>query len=212
MGSPTGRPRGPPLTSSDLLGCATGGAWKNVIALAVALAVSIAVGIAVGMGLGDNATAVIITRGLAASSRLAVAMDADPATPAVLSGTGDLVATCTSPLSRNRTFGTHPGRGLTVDEAAAETRQTTEGVKSTEAVLALSRAFGVKMPLATVVDAVLHGSVSLHAAATELMQRPPKPEQGARPRVVGADLSFPPSLCGGVPSCLTSSCPLASSP
>ncbi|MEV7030101.1 NAD(P)H-dependent glycerol-3-phosphate dehydrogenase [Streptomyces sp. NPDC093272] len=167
-----------PYTSTDVIGCEMGGALKNIVALAV--------GIAAGMGLGGNATATLITRGLAESSRLAVAMGADPSTLAGLSGMGDLVATCTSPLSRNRTFGAHLGRGLSVDEAAAETRQTTEGVKSTEAVLALSRAYGVKMPLATVVDAVLHGNISLHAAAAELMQRPPRPEQAARSRVTDA--------------------------
>ncbi|MEU9979248.1 NAD(P)H-dependent glycerol-3-phosphate dehydrogenase [Streptomyces sp. NPDC051014] len=157
-----------PDTSTDVIGCEMGGALKNVITLAV--------GVASGMGLGDNATTTLITRGLAESSRLAVAMGADPATLAGLSGMGDLVATSTSPLSRNLAFGTHLGRGLTVDEAAAETRQTTEGVKSSEAVLALSRVYGVKMPLATVVDAVLHGNVSLSAAAAELLQCAPMPE------------------------------------
>ncbi|MGA5425178.1 NAD(P)H-dependent glycerol-3-phosphate dehydrogenase, partial [Streptomyces lavendulocolor] len=111
-----------PYTSTDVTGCELGGAVKNVIALAV--------GIASGMGMGDNATAMLITRGLAEATRLAAAMGAEPATLAGLAGVGDLVATCSSPLSRNRTFGTHLGRGLSVEQATAATRQTTEGVKS----------------------------------------------------------------------------------
>ncbi|MDF3144170.1 MULTISPECIES: NAD(P)H-dependent glycerol-3-phosphate dehydrogenase [unclassified Streptomyces] len=157
-----------PYTSADVIGCELGGALKNVIALAV--------GIATGMGLGHNATSLIMTRGLAECIRLATAMGAQPATLSGLSGMGDLVATCSSPLSRNRTFGHSLGRGLSVDEAAAETRQTTEGVKSAEAVLALARAHGVDMPITAVVTALLHGKVTLDEAAADLMQRPPKPE------------------------------------
>ncbi|MDW8803709.1 NAD(P)-dependent glycerol-3-phosphate dehydrogenase [Streptomyces scabiei] len=157
-----------PYTSADVIGCEMGGALKNVIALAV--------GIATGMGLGHNATALIMTRGLAESTRLATALGAEPSTLAGLSGMGDLVATCSSPLSRNRSFGTHLGHGLSVDEAAAATRQTTEGVKSAEAILGLARAHGVDMPITTVVTAVLHGKATLDEAAAELMQRPPKPE------------------------------------
>ncbi|MBP5897953.1 NAD(P)H-dependent glycerol-3-phosphate dehydrogenase [Streptomyces scabiei] len=157
-----------PYTSTDVIGCEMGGALKNVIALAV--------GIATGMGLGHNATALIMTRGLAESMRLAAAMGAQPTTLAGLSGMGDLVATCSSPLSRNRTFGTHLGNGLSLAEAATATRQTTEGVKSAEAILELARAHGVDMPITTVVTAVLHGKATLGEAAAALMQRPPKPE------------------------------------
>ncbi len=158
-----------PYTSTDVTGCELGGAVKNVIALAV--------GIASGMGMGDNATAMLITRGLAEATRLAAAMGADPATLAGLAGVGDLVATCSSPLSRNRTFGTHLGRGLTVAEATAATRQTTEGVKSAEAILALARAHDVEMPITEVISALLHEKVTLDEAAAALMQRPPKPER-----------------------------------
>ncbi|MCQ8836182.1 NAD(P)H-dependent glycerol-3-phosphate dehydrogenase [Streptomyces malaysiensis] len=158
-----------PYTSTDVIGCELGGAVKNVIALAV--------GIATGMGLGYNAAAMLITRGLAETTRLATALGAHPATLAGLAGLGDLVATCASPLSRNRTFGTHLGRGLTVDEATAATRQTTEGVKSAEAVLDLARANGVDMPITEVIFEVLHEKVSLDEAAAALMQRPPKPER-----------------------------------
>ncbi|MFJ6213734.1 NAD(P)H-dependent glycerol-3-phosphate dehydrogenase [Streptomyces sp. NPDC092296] len=158
-----------PYTDTDVTGCELGGAVKNVVALAV--------GIASGMGLGDNATAMLITRGLAETTRLAVAMGAHPATLAGLSGLGDLVATCSSPLSRNRTFGTHLGHGLSVEEATAATRQTTEGVKSAEAILALARAHDVEMPITDVISALLHEKVTLDEAAAALMQRPTKPER-----------------------------------
>ncbi|MFE6848924.1 NAD(P)H-dependent glycerol-3-phosphate dehydrogenase [Streptomyces sp. NPDC057686] len=158
-----------PYTSTDVTGCELGGAVKNVIALAV--------GIASGMGLGHNAQAMLITRGLAETTRLATAMGAHPATLAGLAGLGDLAATCSSPLSRNRTFGTHLGRGLSIEEAIAATRQTTEGVKSAEAVLALARAHDVEMPITEVISALLHEKVTLDQAAAALMQRPPKPER-----------------------------------
>ncbi|MGY3199670.1 NAD(P)H-dependent glycerol-3-phosphate dehydrogenase [Streptomyces sp. TE5632] len=158
-----------PYTSTDVIGCEMGGAVKNVIALAV--------GIAVGMGLGDNATAVLITRGLAETTRLAVRMGAHPATLAGLSGLGDLVATCSSPLSRNRTFGTRLGQGMTIAEATAATRQTTEGVKSATAILDLAHVHDVEMPITEVMAALLQEKISLDEAAAALMQRPPKPER-----------------------------------
>ncbi|MFJ4428426.1 NAD(P)H-dependent glycerol-3-phosphate dehydrogenase [Streptomyces bobili] len=158
-----------PYTSADVIGCELGGAVKNVIALAV--------GIASGMSLGHNAQAMLITRGLAETTRLAVAMGAHPATLAGLAGLGDLVATCSSPLSRNRTFGTHLGNRLSLREATAATRQTTEGVKSAEAILALARTHDVEMPITHVISALLHEKVTLDEAAATLMQRPPKPER-----------------------------------
>ncbi|MDX2820588.1 NAD(P)-dependent glycerol-3-phosphate dehydrogenase [Streptomyces ipomoeae] len=158
-----------PYTSTDVIGCELGGAVKNVIALAV--------GIASGMGLGHNAQAMLITRGLAETTRLATAMGAHPATLAGLSGLGDLVATCSSPLSRNRTFGTHLGQGLSVKEATAATRQTTEGVKSAEAILALAHAHDVEMPITKVISDLLHAKVALNEAAAALMHRPTKPER-----------------------------------
>ncbi|MEU0436130.1 NAD(P)H-dependent glycerol-3-phosphate dehydrogenase [Streptomyces sp. NPDC006290] len=106
-----------------------------------------------------------------------MALGAQPATLAGLAGLGDLAATCTSPLSRNRTFGTHLGNGLSVEQATAATRQTTEGVKSAEAVLALAHAHGVEMPITEVISALLHKRVTLDQATTMLMQRPPKPER-----------------------------------
>ncbi|MFE3738990.1 NAD(P)H-dependent glycerol-3-phosphate dehydrogenase [Streptomyces sp. NPDC059134] len=158
-----------PYTSTDVIGCELGGAVKNVIALAV--------GIAAGMDLGHNAAAVLITRGLAEATRLAVAMGAHPATLAGLAGMGDMTATCLSPLSRNRTFGAYLGRGLTVEQATAATRQTTEGVKSAEAILGLAHAHGIEMPITTIVSALLHDEVTLDESAAALMQRPAKPER-----------------------------------
>ncbi|MCX4554315.1 MULTISPECIES: NAD(P)H-dependent glycerol-3-phosphate dehydrogenase [unclassified Streptomyces] len=158
-----------PYTSPDVIGCELGGAVKNVVALAV--------GISAGMGLGDNAAALLITRGLAETTRLATAMGAHPATLAGLSGLGDLVATCSSPLSRNRTFGLHLGQGMSVTEAAAATRQTTEGVKTAGALLDLARTHDIAMPITEVMHALLNEKVTLAEAAAELMQRPPKPER-----------------------------------
>ncbi len=120
-----------PYTNVDVVGTELGGAVKNVIAIAV--------GMADGMGLGDNAKASIITRGLAETARLGAALGADPLTFLGLAGIGDLVATCMSPLSRNRTFGEGLGRGLTVEEVVAATRTTAEGVKSCASLLGLAR-------------------------------------------------------------------------
>ncbi len=119
-----------PYTNTDVIGCELGGAVKNVIGLAV--------GIADGMGLGDNTKGSLITRGLAETTRLGVALGADPLTFSGLAGLGDLVATCSSPLSRNHTFGTNLGKGLTLQETIAVTKQTAEGVKSCESVLDLA--------------------------------------------------------------------------
>lgn len=158
-----------PYTNTDVVGCELGGAVKNVIALAV--------GIADGMGLGDNAKASLITRGLAETTRLGLAMGADAHTFAGLAGMGDLVATCSSPLSRNHTFGTNLGRGMTLEETIAVTRQTAEGVKSCESVLDLARRHGVDMPITeTVVDIVHEGKPPL-VALKELMARSAKPER-----------------------------------
>lgn len=158
-----------PYTSTDVVGCELGGAVKNVIGLAV--------GIADGMGLGDNTKGSLITRGLAEATRLGVAMGADPLTFSGLAGLGDLVATCSSPLSRNHTFGTNLGRGMTLEETIAVTRQTAEGVKSCQSVADLARRHGVDMPITdTVVDIVHHGKPTL-VALKELMGRSAKPER-----------------------------------
>ncbi|GAA4806911.1 NAD(P)H-dependent glycerol-3-phosphate dehydrogenase [Streptomyces ziwulingensis] len=158
-----------PYTNTDVIGCELGGAVKNVIGLAV--------GIADGMGLGDNAKGSLITRGLAETTRLGVALGADPLTFAGLAGLGDLVATCSSPLSRNHTFGTNLGKGMTLDETIAVTRQTAEGVKSCQSVLELGRRHGVDMPLTETVVAIVHEGKSPVVAVKELMSRSAKPER-----------------------------------
>ncbi|MCB5182271.1 NAD(P)H-dependent glycerol-3-phosphate dehydrogenase [Streptomyces antimicrobicus] len=158
-----------PYTNTDVVGCELGGAVKNVIGLAV--------GIADGMGLGDNTKGSLITRGLAETTRLGLAMGADPLTFSGLAGLGDLVATCSSPLSRNHTFGTNLGRGMSLEETIAVTRQTAEGVKSCESVADLARRHGVDMPITdTVVDIVHHGKPPL-VALKDLMSRSAKPER-----------------------------------
>jgi glycerol-3-phosphate dehydrogenase (NAD(P)+) len=156
-------------TNPDVIGCELGGAVKNVIALAV--------GIAAGMGLGDNTRAMLITRGLAEMARLGAALGAEQLTFAGLAGMGDLVATCSSPLSRNRTFGENLGRGMTVEETIAITKQTAEGVKSSRSVLQLARDHGVEMPITEVVVAVMHDGLPVDKAAVLLASRTAKPER-----------------------------------
>ncbi len=158
-----------PYTNPDVIGCELGGAVKNVIALAV--------GIAVGMGLGDNTRALLITRGLAEIARLGAALGADQHTFAGLAGMGDLVATCSSPLSRNRTFGENLGRGMPLAEAAASASQVTEGVKSAGPVLELARAHGVEMPITEVVAGVTQGRIGMAEAVMLLASRSAKPER-----------------------------------
>jgi glycerol-3-phosphate dehydrogenase (NAD(P)+) len=158
-----------PYTNPDVTGCELGGAVKNVIALAV--------GLAIGIGLGDNARASLITRGLAETARLGAALGADPHTFAGLAGMGDLVATCSSPLSRNRTFGENLGKGMAIDEVIAITRQTAEGVKSSQSVLELARRHGVEMPITEVMDAVMHHGLEVGKVASLLTSRSAKPER-----------------------------------
>lgn len=146
-----------PYTSVDVLGCELGGAYKNVVGLAV--------GMAVGLGFGDNTTASVITRGLAETARLATALGANPLTLMGLAGLGDLVATCSSPLSRNRSFGEKLGQGMTTEEIYASTRQVAEGAKSCSSLLALARQTGVDAPIAEHVDAVVAGRMT----ATDMM-------------------------------------------
>jgi glycerol-3-phosphate dehydrogenase (NAD(P)+) len=157
-----------PYTNDDVVGCELGGAVKNVIALAY--------GIATAMRLGDNTKATLITRGLAETARLGVRLGADPLTFAGLAGLGDLVATCSSPLSRNRTFGEHLGRGETLAQAQAATRQTAEGVKSCLSIRDLGRAREVEMPITEQVERVCHEGVDPRAAVAALMSRSTKPE------------------------------------
>lgn len=157
-----------PYWTTDVIGTEIGGAVKNVIAVAN--------GIAAGMGLGENSQASLITRGLAEMARLGVALGADALTFQGLAGVGDLVATCQSPLSRNRTFGFNLGRGLTVEETIAVTRQTCEAYKSCQPILALAREHGVEMPITEQVVEVLYHGRSPQLMAAAFMSREPKSE------------------------------------
>jgi glycerol-3-phosphate dehydrogenase (NAD(P)+) len=158
-----------PYTNSDVVGTEIGGACKNVIALAC--------GMATGVGLGENTAAAIITRGLAEIMRLGIALGAKGATLAGLAGVGDLVATCTSPHSRNRSFGECLGRGGTMESAMkARHGHVVEGVTSCEAVLALASSYDVEMPLTEAVHRVCHKGLSVDEAMALLLGRSTKPE------------------------------------
>ena len=157
-----------PYTSTDVIGCELAGSIKNVMALAV--------GMAIGLGMGDNTKATVITRGLAETARLGVAMGADPSTFAGLAGMGDLVATCSSPLSRNRSVGELLGRGSTMDQARAITKTTAEGVSSAPAVLALAQKFQVDMPIVEAVVDVVQNSLPPAEVVKRLMNRTTRSE------------------------------------
>jgi len=157
-----------PYTSTDVIGCELAGSIKNVMALAV--------GMAIGLGMGDNTKATVITRGLAETARLGVAMGADPSTFAGLAGMGDLVATCSSPLSRNRSVGELLGRGSTMDQARAITKTTAEGVSSAPAVLALAKKFQVDMPIVEAVVDVVQNSLPPAEVVKRLMNRTTRSE------------------------------------
>jgi glycerol-3-phosphate dehydrogenase (NAD(P)+) len=134
--------------NDDVLGSEMGGVLKNIIAIAS--------GMADGLGVGDNTRAMVITRGLAEIARLGVAMGGHQATFAGLTGLGDLMATCMSPLSRNRRVGEELARGQTLDEINAELQQVAEGVKSARTVMQLAEEHDVVMPIAAEVDAVIN--------------------------------------------------------
>ena len=157
-----------PYWTTDVVGTEIGGSVKNVIALAN--------GIAVGMGLGENTQASLITRGLAEMTRLGVALGADPLTFQGLAGVGDLVATCESPLSRNRTFGVSVGRGTSVADTIAGTRLTCEAYKSCQPILELATSHGVQMPITEQVVNVLHHGQPISAIGYALMSRDTKAE------------------------------------
>jgi glycerol-3-phosphate dehydrogenase (NAD(P)+) len=158
-----------PYTNADVVGAEIGGACKNVIALAC--------GIAAGAGYGENTAAAIITRGLAEIMRLGIALGAKGGTLAGLAGVGDLVATCTSPHSRNRSFGERLARGGTMESAlAAAGGHVAEGVTSCQSVLALAESYDVEMPLTDAVNRVCHKGLSVGDAFALLLGRSTKPE------------------------------------
>lgn len=159
-----------PYSSVDVLGCELGGAYKNVVGLAV--------GMAVGLGFGDNTTASLITRGLAETARLAMKLGANPLTLMGLAGLGDLVATCSSPLSRNRSFGEKLGQGLSADEIYATTRQVAEGAKSCASLRALAERSSCDAPVATYVDDVVAGRMTAPQMMDAILARDTKSEIG----------------------------------
>jgi glycerol-3-phosphate dehydrogenase (NAD(P)+) len=155
-------------TNPDLLGVELAGALKNVIALAA--------GFVDGLALGDSGKAAIITRGLAEITRLGVAAGAQPMTFAGLAGVGDLIATCMSPLSRNRRAGELMASGLTWAAAADRLNGVAEGVFTVRGALDLAERHGTELPIAEQVDAVVHGGRPPMQAVAELMSRVPKDE------------------------------------
>jgi glycerol-3-phosphate dehydrogenase (NAD(P)+) len=155
-------------TNPDVVGCEIAGVVKNVVALAA--------GIAQGLGVGDNARAALITRGLAELTRFGLALGGNPLSFLGLAGIGDIVVTCTSPRSRNRSVGEALGRGRPLAEVLGEMTMVAEGVRSTAAVLDRAAAAGVEMPIAEQVQAVLDGARTPADAVSSLMMREAKSE------------------------------------
>ena len=156
-------------TNDDVTGVELGGALKNVIALAA--------GVVHGLNLGHNSSAALITRGIAEITRLAVACGGRPQTLAGLAGIGDLVLTCTGPLSRNRTVGVELGRGRQLPEIIASLNgKVAEGIRSTTAALGLAARYSVEMPITEQMDAILHHNKNPREAIRDLMSRPGRDE------------------------------------
>jgi len=149
-------------TSTDVLGCELAGAIKSVIALAV--------GISIGMGFGENTQAMLITRGLNEVARLCAAHGADPLSAAGLAGMGDLVASCGSPLSRNRSFGEVLGRSGSMQIAWEQVAKTVEGVASSSAVLEIAHRVGIEVPVIEAVADIVAGTISPARAFDRLME------------------------------------------
>lgn len=159
-------------TSTDVMGCELAGAIKSVIALSV--------GISIGMGYGENTQAMLITRGLNEVARLCAAHGSDPLTAAGLAGMGDLVASCGSPLSRNRTFGEILGRSGSMEIAREQVAKTVEGVASAGAVVEIAHRVGVEVPVIESVADIVNGSLTPEAALQRLMEITTKAENFIR--------------------------------
>jgi glycerol-3-phosphate dehydrogenase (NAD(P)+) len=159
-------------TSTDVMGCELAGAIKSVIALSV--------GISIGMGYGENTQAMLITRGLNEVARLCAAHGSDPLTAAGLAGMGDLVATCGSPLSRNRTFGELLGKTGSMDMAREQGAKTVEGVASSSAIVEIAHRVGVEVPVIEAVADIVNGSLTPTEALTRLMEITTKSENFIR--------------------------------
>ena len=152
-------------TNHDVIGCEVGGALKNVVAIAT--------GIAQGLSVGDNTRAAVISRGLAELTRLGVAMGAEAATMSGLAGMGDLIATCISPLSRNRQVGERLGKGETIDEIVGSMNMVAEGVKTAHTVTELAERYQVELPICAEIRRVVSGEISAVEAYRGLMARMP---------------------------------------
>jgi glycerol-3-phosphate dehydrogenase (NAD(P)+) len=157
-----------PYTSGDVVGCEIGGCVKNVVAIAA--------GASDGFGFGANALAALVTRGLAEITRLAVKKGANPLTLSGLSGLGDLVLTCSSDLSRNRTVGRGLAAGKTLEQIQQEIGQVAEGVRNARSTLDLARRLGVEMPITETVYQVIYEGLDAREAVTRLMMRETKAE------------------------------------
>ena len=166
-----GRPTFRPYWSNDLIGAEIGGAVKNVLAIAC--------GIVEGLGLGTSAHAALIARGFAEMTRLAVAMGGRADTIAGLCGLGDLVLTCSSPQSRNMSFGLALGKGRAVSAILAERKSVTEGVATAPTLVKLAARERVEMPICASVAAILAGEATVNDAMAALLARPFKEEQDA---------------------------------
>jgi glycerol-3-phosphate dehydrogenase (NAD(P)+) len=136
----------------DVIGCEVGGALKNVIAIAA--------GMGQGLGVGDNTRAAVMSRGLAELTRLGVAMGAEPATFAGLAGMGDMIATCMSPYSRNRSVGEQLGQGRSLDEILGEMHMVAEGVKTAATVLELAERYELHLPICEMIHRQVLGEIS----------------------------------------------------
>lgn len=156
-------------SNTDIVGVELGGSLKNVIAIAT--------GFAHSLNLGDNALGAMMTRGLAEIVRLSVQMGANPSTLYGLSGMGDLIATCSSPTSRNYSVGYALGQGKKLNEILEELGAVAEGVKTTEAVLALAQKYNVEVPITREVERLLHGDVTPQGAIESIMSRDLKAEE-----------------------------------
>ena len=161
-------PRFRVYTNDDVVGVEFGGALKNIIALGA--------GVCEGLGLGDNAKAGFMTRGLAEIARLSVAAGANPLTLSGLAGMGDLIATCASPLSRNRQFGVQLSRGRTLEQIRASMTSVAEGVDTTSAAVPLAARMGVEMPIAHATHRVLFEGAKVTEVISDLLERAPRPE------------------------------------
>jgi glycerol-3-phosphate dehydrogenase (NAD(P)+) len=167
-----GRPHFRMYWTDDLVGAEAGGAVKNVLAIAC--------GVSEGMGMGRSAHAALIARGFAEMTRLGVALGARPETLAGLCGLGDLVLTCSSPQSRNMSFGMALGQGRKAADILAERRSVTEGAESAPAVVELAKRLNIEMPICAVVDAMIRGDISARDAMDRLLSRPFRDERAVQ--------------------------------